>query len=97
MQMQFQSLRHEDPLKEEMTTHSSILDWKIPWAEEPGGLQSTGFQTVRHDWAHLYNTIHKNKLNMDYRPKCKAGHYFLSHGKIIYIAIQLSTMYKVVK
>ena len=49
MQMQFQSLRHEDPLEEEMTTHSSSLDWKIPWAEEPGGYSPSGFQTVRHD------------------------------------------------
>ena len=37
-----QSLGLEDPLEEEMTTHSSILPWKIPWTEEPGGLQSTG-------------------------------------------------------
>ena len=44
-----QSLGQEDPLKEDMATHSSILAWRIPWAEEPGGLQSTGFQRVRHD------------------------------------------------
>ena len=34
---------------EEMATHSSILAWKIPWTEEPGGLQSMGLQRVRHD------------------------------------------------
>ena len=39
----------EDPLEEEMTTHSSILAWKTPWTEEPGGPQSTGSQRVRHD------------------------------------------------
>ena len=39
----------EDPLKKEMATHSSILAWKIAWAEEPGGLQSMGSQRVRHD------------------------------------------------
>ena len=44
-----QSLGWEDPLEEEMATHSSILAWKIPWAEEPGGLQSTGSQRVGHD------------------------------------------------
>ena len=38
----------EDPLEEEMATHSSILAWKIPWTEGPGGLQSTGSQRVRH-------------------------------------------------
>ena len=37
-----QSLGWEDPLEKEMATHSSILSWKIPWAEEPGGLQSIG-------------------------------------------------------
>ena len=41
------SLGQEDPLEEEMTTHSSVLSWKIPWTEEPGGLQSTGSQRVR--------------------------------------------------
>ena len=44
-----QSLGGEDPLKEEMATHSSILAWRIPWTEEPGGLQSTGSQRVGHD------------------------------------------------
>ena len=43
------SLGGEDPLEEGMATHSSILAWKIPWMEEPGGLQSMGSQRVRHD------------------------------------------------
>ena len=38
--MQLQSLGQEDPLEKEMATHSSILAWKIPWTEEPGGVQS---------------------------------------------------------
>ena len=42
------SLGWEDPLKEEMATHSSILAWKIPWMEEPGSLQSMGPQRVGH-------------------------------------------------
>ena len=46
---QVQSLGWEDPLEEEMTTHSIILAWKISWTEEPGGLQSMGSQRVRHD------------------------------------------------
>ena len=45
------SLGWEDPLKEEMATHSSILAWRIPWTKEPGRLQSMGLQRVRHDWA----------------------------------------------
>ena len=40
--MQVQSLGHEDPLEQEMATHSSILAWRIPWKEEPGRLQSKG-------------------------------------------------------
>ena len=43
------SLGWEDPLEEGMATHSNILSWRIPWTEEPGGLQSTGSQRVRHD------------------------------------------------
>ena len=44
-----QSLGQEDPLEKEMATHSSILAQRIPWMEEPGGLQSMGSQRVRHD------------------------------------------------
>ena len=44
-----QFLGWEDPLEEEMATLSSILAWRIPWTEEPGGLQSIGLQRVRHD------------------------------------------------
>ena len=44
-----QSLAQKDPLEKEMATHPNILAWKIPWAEEPGGLQSMGSQRVGHD------------------------------------------------
>ena len=43
------SLGSEDPLEKEMATHSSSPAWRIPWTEEPGGLQSTGSQRVGHD------------------------------------------------
>ena len=43
------SLGQEVPLEKEMATYSRILAWKIPWTEEPGGLQSMGLQRVRHD------------------------------------------------
>ena len=43
------SLGQEDPLEKGMATHSSILAWRIPWAEESGELQSVGLQRVRHD------------------------------------------------
>ena len=51
------SLGWEDPLKEEMATHSSILVWEIPWAEEPSGLLSKGSQRVGHNW------VTKQRLN----------------------------------
>ena len=48
-EMWVQSLSQEDPLKEGMATHSSILAWRITWTEEPGGLQSVQLQKVEHD------------------------------------------------
>ena len=45
----WKDLGQEDPLEKEMSTHSSILAWRSPWTEKPGGLQSTGSQGVRHD------------------------------------------------
>ena len=50
--LRVRSLIQEDPLEYKMETRSSFLDWKIPWTEEAGGLQSMGSHTVRHDWAH---------------------------------------------
>ena len=44
-----QSLCREDPLEKKVATHSSILAWRIPWTEEPGGLEPMGSQRVGHD------------------------------------------------
>ena len=46
LEMQIQSLSQEDPLEKEMATHSSIVAWRIPWTEEPGGLQSIRWQEL---------------------------------------------------
>ena len=51
LEMCVQSLDREDPPEEELTTHSSILAWKMPWTENTGGLQSVGSQRVGHNWA----------------------------------------------
>ena len=48
-EMWIQSLGQEDPLEKGIATHSSILAWRIPWTEEPGGLQSMGSHRVGHD------------------------------------------------
>ena len=53
-EVQVQFLDWEHPLEGEMATHSSILAWKIPWTEEPGGLESKGWQRVGHDWAQVW-------------------------------------------
>ena len=48
-EMRVRSLSREDPLEEDMATPSSVLAWRLPGTEEPGGLQSIGLQRVRHD------------------------------------------------
>ena len=54
---QFQSLGQKDPLEKEMTTHSRILAWEIPWTEEPDGLQSVGSQRVGQDTTERAHTV----------------------------------------
>ena len=56
------SLGQEDPLEEGMATHSRILAWRIPWTEEPKGLQPIGSQRVRHDWPDLAQDHHRLEL-----------------------------------
>ena len=57
------SLGWEDPLEEEMTNHSSILAWRIPWTEEPGGLQSMELQRVEQDWE-TYTHTHTHTVDL---------------------------------
>ena len=69
------SLVGEDPLEEEMVTHSRILAWGIPWTEESGGLQSIESQRVGHDWSEWAQTdesqIHPHRCNTQASiPKC---------------------------
>ena len=61
--MQVRSLGWEGPLEKGMATHSGILAWRIPWTEEPGGLQPIGSQRVGHDWgdlAQMYPQLRQN-------------------------------------
>ena len=55
------SLGWEDPLEKGTATYSSILAWRIPWTEAPGGLQSLGLQRVRHDWVTKHSTTQRYK------------------------------------
>ena len=52
-----QSLGQEDPLEKGMATHSSIFAWRIPWTEEPSGLQSVGSQRIGHNWVTKHDGI----------------------------------------
>ena len=74
-EMQVQSLGQEDPLEEEMATRSSILAWRIPLTEEPGGLQSRGLQRARLSRLKRLST-HTCKLRaMAPRPESDLGGY----------------------
>ena len=57
-----QSLGQEDPLEEDMATHSSIFAWRIPWTEEPDGLQFIASQRIGHDWV----TKHTHGPQLEY-------------------------------
>ena len=70
---QARSLDPKDPLKENMATHSSILAWRIPWTEEPGGLPALGLQRVGYDWATntLYILLFDWYLEQPHHPPLK--------------------------
>ena len=61
------SLSWEDPLEKGMATHSRILAWRIPWTEEPGGLQSIGSQRGRHDWVSTHTHVRNIKDDLTFR------------------------------
>ena len=83
---QVQSLRQEDPLEKGIATYSSIRVWRIPWTEEPGGLQSMRLQRVGHDWA----TKHFLMLS-----KCQYSHFQLWHNYpfIVYLHFNPNKVY----
>ena len=83
------SLGWEDPLEEEIATQSSILAWRIPWAEEPGGLQFIGSQRVGHNWsfcAHMLTCvcIHINRDEWEIGDKWNRKRFALSYTKIAF-------------
>ena len=73
-EMWVQSPGQEDSLEKEMATHSNILAWKIPWTEEPGGLQSMGSQRAGHNWATELTDIYESNffLNIQNKQVCKS-------------------------
>ena len=75
------SLDQEDPVEEGMAAHSSILVWRIPWTEEPGGLQSMGLHIVRHNWSDLAcrHSFNQNFFSMKYCSSKKEMFCLRSH------------------
>ena len=90
------SLGLEDSLEKEMATHSSILAWRIPWTEGPGGLQSMGLQRVGHDWATNTYTCTFTVLFLDFWDRILdhwlylltyLTHYFFLHLEVYIVII----------
>ena len=84
LETQIWSLGWEDPLEKGMTTHSSILAWRIPWTEETGGLQSIGSQKVGHTWSNLACTHPRTcSLTLFISTKRSHGLYFKHRAKYV--------------
>ena len=67
-----QCLRQEDPLEKGMATHSSLLSWRIPWTEKPGGLQSMGHKRVRHEQLDNSNSMSDGSQPSHIKSSCKS-------------------------
>ena len=86
-EMWVQCLGQEDSLEDEMTTHSNILAWEIPWTEEPGRLQFIGSQRVKLYWTHTHTDIHCGLPEIILEGSAQGWHF--TH-KVC--SLQLSTM-----
>ena len=84
----------EDPVEKGRATHSSILAWRIPWTEEPGGLQSMGLQRVRHNWATNTFTFWILSQFSHYLEKETCRHYVQFMAKVVSITGETHSCYK---
>ena len=86
----------EDPLEEDVATHSRILAWRIPWTWEPGRLQSMGPQRVRHDWSDLAHT--HIDIHLPQRPRKRKGNKgdspFLTRQSTTKLSTMWESLYK---
>ena len=83
-EMRFWSLGWEDLLGKEKATHSSILSWKTPWTEEPGGLQSIALQRVWRDWSDLAYSIYTYTYDTYSYKITVCDNHYLIHNSIWY-------------
>ena len=88
------SLSQEDPLEEDMATHSSILAWRIPWTEEPGGLQSAGSQRARHNFSNWARMQVNNTIMNIIRVWCYSLIRILCLGQIARTEINIVKFYR---
>ena len=99
-EMQVRPLGQEDPLEEDTATHSSILAWKIPWTEEPCGLQFTGSQRVGHNWTHTHPWNPKNAdvfpipSRCFLLPKTRKGEHLSRESQVTKFSSPASTPFK---
>ena len=82
------SLDWEDPLEEGMATHSSILAWRSPWTEKPGGLQSLGSQRVRHDLARTNKAIMNILVHVSMLMFLKNTFLILCSSKLFFFSLK---------
>ena len=90
-----QSLGWEDPLEESMATHSSILAWRIPWTEEPDGLQSMESQRVRHSWVTKHTLlliIYNNNFMYNIQYYIHYTFYYILYFVYCMLYMQIYTM-----
>ena len=73
----FPFLSWGDPLEKGMATHSSVLPWRIPWTEEPGGLQSLGLQRFRQDWVNNTQSTHRRKHQLQTPARTRVRSQFM--------------------
>ena len=88
------SLGWEDPLDEGRATPCSIFAWRIPWTEEPGGLQPTGSQRVRHDWGTPTHVVVAGATGDEGGyPRVWAGLYVKSTYLLLHLTVNLTTLF----
>ena len=89
----FWSLGREDPLDKDMATHCSILAWRVPWTEEPGGLQNIGLRRVRHNWVTEHSLVHSPQPQTSELLVCNLNYFFHLISRLLIWVSTVATFY----